>query len=152
MADCFTILNFITIFAAKKSFTEGDFYAELFNLNLKRVIANEGLHSYDKNIQLHEAKQMYQKEIVKLKMETASGRKIAERMLQQLQSPQDRLLQVYDLTREEDVEAYLEWYRLLQRHVPQDLIDRLESSPRYLAQAPLTLLRNKVQQYHASLE
>lgn len=106
----------------------------------------------DKNIQLHEAKQMYQKEIVKLKMETASGRKIAERMLQQLQSPQDRLLQAYDLTREEDVEAYLEWYRLLQRHVPQDLIDRLESSPRYLAQAPLTLLRNKVQQYHASLE
>ena len=73
-------------------------------------------------------------------------------MLQQLQAPQDRLLQVYDLTREEDVEAYLEWYRLLQRHVPQDLIDRLESSPRYLAQAPLTLLRNKVQQYHASLE
>ena len=58
---------------------------------------------------------MYQKEIVKLKMETASGRKIAERMLQQLQSPKDRLLQAYDLTREEDVEAYLEWYRLLQR-------------------------------------
>ena len=46
----------------------------------------------------------------------------------------------------------LEWYRLLQRPVPQDLIDRLESSPRYLGQAPLTLLRNKVQQYHASLE
>ena len=106
----------------------------------------------ESNILLYEAKQMYQKEIVKLKMETASGRKIAERMLQQLQSPQDRLLQAYDLTREEDVEAYLEWYRLLQRHVPQDLIDRLESSPRYLGLAPLTLLRNKVQQYHASLE
>ena len=73
-------------------------------------------------------------------------------MLQQLQSPQDRLLQVYDLTREDDVEAYLEWYRLMQRPVPQDLIDKLESSSRYLSQAPLTLLRNKVQLYHASLE
>ena len=35
MFDCLAILNYLTIFAAKKSSTEGDFYAELFNLNLK---------------------------------------------------------------------------------------------------------------------
>lgn len=106
----------------------------------------------ESNILLYEAKQMYQKRVADLEMETAAGRRIAERMLQQLQAPQDRLLQAYDLTREDDVEAYLEWYRLMKRPVPRDLIDRLESSPRYLDQAPLTLLRNKVQQYHATLE
>ena len=95
----------------------------------------------ESNILLYEAKQMYQKRVADL-----------ERMLQQLQAPQDRLLQAYDLTREDDIEAYLELYRLMKRPVPQDLIDRLESSPRYLGLAPLTLLRNKVQQYHASLE
>ena len=106
----------------------------------------------ESNILLYEAKQMYQKRVADLEMETAAGRRIAERMLQQLQAPQDRLLQAYDLTREDDIEAYLELYRLMKRPVPQDLIDRLESSPRYLGLAPLTLLRNKVQQYHASLE
>jgi len=106
----------------------------------------------ESNILLHEAKMMYQKEVTEFKMQTATGRRIAERLLLQLQAPQDRLLQAYDLTREDDIEAYLEWYRLLQRPVSQSLIDMLESSPRYLNQAPLTLLRNKVQQYHASLE
>ena len=106
----------------------------------------------ESNILLHEAKQMYQKRVADLEMETAGGRRIAERMLQQLQAPQDRLLQAYDLTREDDVEAYLEWYRLLQCPVPQDMIDKLESSSRYLGLAPLTFLRNKVEQYNTSLE
>ena len=106
----------------------------------------------ESNILLHEAKQMYKKKSELLMMETAAGRRIGERMLQQLQNPQSRLLQAYDLTREDDIEDYLEWYRQLKRAVPEDLIDMLESSPRYFTLAPLTLLRNKVQLYNASLD
>jgi len=82
-------------------------------------------------------------------METVGVRKISERIMQQLQTPHGRLLKVYDLTREDDIEEYLEWYRLMNRSIPLDLIDRLESSPRYFSLAPITLLRNKVQLYNA---
>ena len=101
--------------------------------------------NYENNIMLYEAKLLYKKKNEFLMMETAAGRKVGERMLQKLQDPQSRLLQAYDLTREDDIEDYLEWYRQLKRAVPEDLIDMLESSPRYFTLAPLTLLRNKVQ-------
>ena len=108
--------------------------------------------NYENNIMLYEAKLLYKKKNEFLMMETAAGRKVGERMLQKLQDPQSRLLQAYDLTREDDIEDYLEWYRQLKRAVPEDLIDMLESSPRYFTLAPLTLLRNKVQLYNASLD
>lgn len=85
-------------------------------------------------------------------METVGVRKISERIMQQLQTPHGRLLKVYDLTRKDDIEEYLEWYRLMNRSIPLDLIYRLESSPRYFSLAPLTLLRNKVQLYNAHFE
>ena len=58
----------------------------------------------------------------KLEQEEGVGRRFAKKFINQLKIPNSKFHQIYDFTKEEDIEEFLSWFKLLKRQVPKRTI------------------------------
>ncbi len=58
----------------------------------------------------------------KLEQEEGQGRKLAKKFINQLKTPNSRYQQIYDFTKEEDIEEFLSWFKILKRQVAKRTI------------------------------
>ena len=58
----------------------------------------------------------------KLEQEEGIGRKVARKFINQLKIPNSKFHQIYDFTKEEDIEEFLSWFKFLKRQVAKRTI------------------------------
>ena len=53
----------------------------------------------------------------KLEQEEGMGRRFSKKLINQLKAPNSKFHQLYDFTKEDDIEEFLSWFKLLKRQV-----------------------------------
>lgn len=77
----------------------------------------------------------------KLEQEEGMGRRLAKKFMNQLRNPRSKFSQVYDYTKEEDIEDFLSWFKLLKRQVAKRTVKEIiryhlpDEATRYLLEA-----------------
>ena len=100
------------------------------------------------NEHIHAVKKELNDKIQKLRTDGSGFKKVSKKLKALLDDPKSDIQKTYDLTKEEDIDNYLSWYRLMKRVVRVGTVKSIERF-RYPEAGALDLFKQKVEAHNA---
>lgn len=104
-------------------------------------------HETELNERVHTVRKELNEKIRKLRTDGSGYKKVARKLKALLDDPNSDFQKSYDLTREEDIDNYLSWYRLMKRVVRTTTVKSIEKF-RYPETGVLDLFKQKVEAHN----
>ena len=100
------------------------------------------------NEHIHAVKKELNDKIQKLRTDGSGYKKVSKKLKALLDDPKSDIQKTYDLTKEEDIDNFLSWYRLMKRVVRVGTVKSIERF-RYPEAGALDLFKQKVEAHNA---
>lgn len=101
----------------------------------------------EQNEYIHNLKKEMNQKIMKIRTDSGGYKKAARKLKSLLEDPRSDFHNCYDLTKEEDIDKFLTWYRTMRRVVRMGTVKSIEKL-RYPEPGALDLFKKKVEEHN----